>query len=68
VRQRFNETLKGYGYTSIEVIKATDEPLPVLVEMEAFERHFALGSRALRDAKLRVEYAEELAAQLNAQE
>ena len=68
VRQRFNETLKGYGYTSIEVIKATDEPLPVLVEMEAFERHCALGSRALRDAKLRVKYAEELAAQLNTQE
>jgi len=64
VRQQFNKALIGYGYTSIEVVKATDEPLPVLVEMEAFERHFALGSRALRDAKLRVEYAEELAAQL----
>tara|TARA_R110000824_G_scaffold6080_4_gene28002 strand:+ start:1412 stop:1921 length:510 start_codon:yes stop_codon:yes gene_type:complete len=68
VRGRFNEALKGYGYTSIEVIKTTDEPLPVLVEMEAFDRQYALGSRMLRNAKLRVDYAEELAAQLKTQE
>ena len=68
VRGRFNEALKGYGYTSIKVIKTTDEPLPVLVEMEAFDRQYELGSIMLRNAKLRVEYAEELTAQLKTQE